>query len=239
MPVVDCRNLWPKPEHALNWWGHIAGALGSNAPLARPFLIGLRGVKIFAAETHQPVHRPNYDDTFVLLRAGEQPYPFAGSTTAYQLKSKASPDTDGDGLGDVGSIRCGRYVLHYIPGQALGPIFHLKMPDGSDRIPAHRDFDHDGVISEAEAKRSELLRGRPQTNSDGCYATAVLFHPGFTSGRSSIACQTASQPNLDELKRAGPVIDYVLANAWDVLPFAEEARELYHEEDTVPDVKRV
>lgn len=226
--IVPCAALWPAPGvHPENHWGHIAARLGYTWPLERPLLIGLRGVKMFAEVTHQPVHRATYEDTFVLLQGDRAPYLFRGSTTAYQAFSKRSPDVTGDGVGDVGSIRCGRYVLHLLEGQANGPIFELRLPDGSERIPCHRDTDHDGVISEAEARRSEEMRDRPQTNSDGCYATAVLFHPGYTSGRSSIACQTAAAESLRELAKSGLELDYELVNSWDVVPLGEDAAGMY------------
>src|SRR5688572_22503993 len=103
---VDCSKLWPAAGvEPINHWGELAGKLGASANLKRPFLIGLRGVAMGATETHQPVHAPAYDDTFVLLVPGEQPVIFAGATHAYQKFSKLAPDNDGDGLGDVGSIR--------------------------------------------------------------------------------------------------------------------------------------
>ena len=234
--IVPCAALWPKRDpvdRILHWWA-IAGHLGAPLDRARPFLIGIRGAKEGDLETHQPVHRAAYDDTFVFIPPAElgPTVTFPGATHAYQRDSKLSPDVDGDKRGDVGSIRCGRYELKDMGSQPY-PIFLLTNQDGTGQIPAHRDTDHDGVISEAEAARSESATKGAQVNSQGHYATAVLFHTGFDAPpdadhRSSIACQTASlkwlQLMRERAKPCGGVIDYVLINAWDLVPIAEEER---------------
>jgi len=219
---VECSKLWPAAGVApVNHWGDLAGKLGASPSLKRPFLIGLRGVALNANETHQPVHVPAYDDTFVLLVPGEEPILFEGATHAYQKVSKLSPDNDGDGQGDVGSIRCGTFVLTCAVLKPH-PIFIITLPSGSQKLPAHRDFDHDGVISEAEAKKSEETTKGPQAGPEGLHATAVLFHTGWDAPpgaehSSSIACQTTNVKWLELMARKGRVIDYRLINAWDAL----------------------
>lgn len=236
MPIVPCDALWPGDSSAerLLHWGFIAGKLGAAPKLARPFLIGIRGAAPLARMTHQAVHRPRYDDSFVLLCEGDEPLLFPGATHAYQVESGLSPDADGDGRKDVGSIRPGRYLLTD-KGIEPHPIFVLTLPDGkTGEIPAYRDLDHDGVISEQEEERARQARpgGRgAQVNSDGYFATAVLLHTGFDAPpsarhRSSIACQTCSLSWLRLLReKAAPYggkIDYVLANAADLVPLAIE-----------------
>src|SRR5690348_16434164 len=99
---IACGVLWPaeRANEALLHWGFIAGRLGADPSLARPFLIGIRGAGPLDAETHQPVHRPRYDYTYVLLTSNALPLVFPGATHAYQLDSRESPDVDGDGRGD-------------------------------------------------------------------------------------------------------------------------------------------
>jgi len=226
--IIACSGLWPAVgQSPVAHWGDLAGKLWAPFDFDRPFLIGLRGVAQFAAETHQPVHKPAYDDTFVLLVRGEEPFVFPGATHAYQKFSKAAPDNDGDGHGDVGSIRCGQYVLTCAVRKPQ-PIFTLALPSGSQNIPAHRDFDHDGVISEEEAKRSVETKRGPQAAADGLFATAVLFHTGFdappgAAHSSSIACQTTNIKWLELLASKGKVIDYRLVNAWDAVALLSPA----------------
>lgn len=240
---IACGELWPRRSAAVLHWGHIAGRIGSNAPLARPFLICLRGVRPFAVDTHDIEHAPEYDDSGVLLYPGDAPIVFPMASHAYQARSRLSPDVDRDGLGDVGSIRPGRYVL-----QDLGDaecIFSVRMPDGSDRIPCWRDFDGNRFISLDEVGRSESLRSGAQVGAAGTWADSILLHGGLDSPpsakhRSSIGCLTANLAARELLRlraraHAG-TIDLALENAWDVLPFAKEARELYDDEDTVPDI---
>jgi hypothetical protein len=252
MNVVPCEALWPggDPAEAVLHWGFIAGRLGAAplALLARPFLIGIRGAAPLARETRQAVHRPQYDDTFVLLVKGEAPLVFPGATHAYQLDSGLAPDADRDGRKDVGSIRPGRYLLED-RGIKPHPIFVLTTPEGKGEIPAYRDTDHDGVISEAEERTAREARASgaaakaAQIGSDGYYATAVLLHTGFdapanAAHRSSIACQTCSLKWLELLrKKAQPsrgFIDYVLANAPDVVAIAEERRKVLTPEPAEP-----
>jgi hypothetical protein len=236
MKTVPCDALWPSGDRAekLLHWGFIAGKLGAEPKLARPFLIGIRGAAPLAQTTHQAVHRAKYDDTFVLLCEGDEPVIFPGATHAYQIESGLSPDADGDGRKDVGSIRPGRYLLAD-KGIQPHPIFVLTLPDGkTGNIPAYRDTDHDGVISEREEELSRQARpgGKgAQVNSDGYFATAVLLHTGFDAPpsaqhRSSIACQTCSLEWLKLLRTkaapSGGKIDYVLANAAALVPLAKE-----------------
>lgn len=242
---MNCQALWPRLEQSLNHWGHIAGRLGSNAPLARPFLMCLRGVRPQAPATHELVHNPEYDDTGVLLYPGDTPLVFPMASHAYQARSKLSPDANGDGLGDVGSIRPGRYVLHDTEDTEC--VFRVSLPDGSWRLPCWRDFNGDRFLSQDEMEKSEELRSGAQVSDDGTWADSILFHGGLDSPASarhrySIGCLTASLPYRQCLRRLsrlhGGKADLILVNALDVLRFAEEARALYgtgEDEPTVPD----
>jgi hypothetical protein len=227
---VDARPLWPgsEPGESTTHWGWLAGELGADFPLIRPFLIGIRGVAPREDETHELVARPAYDDSFVLLSPDPvPPYLFPGATHAYQLDSKLSPDVDGDGRGDVGTIRPGRFVLTLAVEKPF-PIFTLTMAGtGSGNIPCFRDTDHDGEYSPAEITRSSL-------------ASAVLLHTGWdapaaSAHRSSIACQTCNASNLElvatHAKRHGGKVDYVLVDAESLIarlqrsPFAAKTPE--------------
>lgn len=234
--IVPSSALWPSEATALNHWAFIAGKLGAKPELPRPFLIGLRGVGLNDAQTHQPVSYPKYDDTFVLIVKGEMPIVFKGATHAYQTDSKLSPDVDGDGRGDVGSIRPGSYILKDSGSQPF-PIFLLTLANGDGRIPAYNDTDHNGVISEAEMLAAiNATKGQQVVPGVGRTATAVLMHTGWdapagSEHKSSIACQTTSFQWLKVLRDKvanvpGRTMDYALANAWDVVPFAEEFRKL-------------
>lgn len=202
---VPCSALWPAPgvEAFLHWHELATRAGAINTPLARPCLLAIRGAAPGDTETHDLEHKPSppYRDTGVLFVKGFDPHVFAMTTTAYQRDSKASPDVDGDGRGDVGSIRPGRYVLHdRNAGDEV--TFHVRMPDGSDRIPAWRDFDHNGKLSPEELQRSEDTRSGRQVNDSGTYATSILLHGGMDEPnaggappkhRFSIGCLTAQR----------------------------------------------
>jgi hypothetical protein len=232
---VDCAVLWPAGEEgeALLHWGYIAGRLGADPSLSRPFLLGIRGAAPLATETHEIVHQPNYDDTFVLLAKSAAPLVFRGASHAYQRFAKSgAPDVNRDGLPDVATIRCDRYVLTERKGERY-PCFVLTLPNGDDRIPCVRDTNHDERLSPAEDAAAAVPGNdaRRQIGPKGQYATAVLFHTGIDAPadakhRFSIACQTASLVWLDRMalaaRASGGKIDYVLKDATDVIELAEE-----------------
>jgi hypothetical protein len=210
---LNCEKLWPAPGILPDLhWGYLAGKLGADPKLLRPFLIGLRGLELGQNESHETVAKPAYDDAAILLAHETEPFVFKFATHAYQLDSKLSPDVDGDGRGDVATIRPGAYVLTLATENPY-PIFVLTTPSGSGNIPAFRDTNHDGHYSAEELARPSI-------------ATAVLLHSGWdapadSAHRSSIACQTCSVTNLRFIakvtRKYGKALDYRLINATDAI----------------------
>lgn len=200
------------------WWGYLAGKLFKKPKQERPWLVGIRGLMLWAQEPHPTRHRQAYDDTFVWLPKDGSVQLFPGSTHAYQLYSKLSPDVNGDGVGDVGTIDPGLYVLHAL--QSKFQMFELTMPDGGKLIPCTRDTNHDGV---PEADRHYKASG-------------ILFHTGFDAPagaehRSSIGCQTCSLEYLRMMRAAGETIDYALASAEAVSAIMEGFDDGAHDTD--------
>lgn len=225
---MDAKILWPAPGREIEHWGMLLGMiLGADPgyPMKRPFLLGIRGAAPFASETHPMRHVPAYDDAFVLFHADGKTAPlvFPGATHAYQKNSKESPDVNHDGVGDVGSILPGRYLMK--PAAGKYPVFVITTPDGSPQIPCVRDIDHDGI---------------PEADM-GYFATGILFHCGYdapadSDHKSSIGCQTANIRRLEMLASAAKGydgIDYelrtaesliVLLNSANIEPFPLDAR---------------
>lgn len=238
---VPCSALWPAPGPAafLHWHELATKAGAINTPLARPCLLAIRGAAPGDAETHELEHKPSppYRDTGVLFVSGFDPYVFRMTTTAYQLGSKASPDLDGDGRGDVGSIRTGRYVLHDLKaGEEV--TFHVRNPDGTDEILAWRDVDGDGTVTPAERQRSEAAREGQQVGAGGAYATSILLHGGMDEPnaggappkhRFSIGCLTAPRDVRKLIAGAarphGGQCDLFLVDAATLLPLVEKLEQ--------------
>lgn len=220
--TLDARPLWPKPgTFPINHWGMVCGRVWglSGPPLDQPILLAIRGVSLFAEETHEVIAKPAYDDTGVLMIPGSEPFLFPMATHPYQLNSKLATDGDGDGVPDVATIRPGTYQLTLAITKPF-PIWTMATLSGSNSIPCVRDLNHDGKIDWEEAKQ---LR-----------ATAILLHVGHdapvgSEHRSSIGCQTASLRSLEVIARAGKTLDYRLVLAADAI---EAARFL--SEDTKP-----
>jgi hypothetical protein len=166
-------------------------------------------------------HAQRYDDTFVLL-TGARAFVFRGATHAYQIWSTRSPDLNGDRIGDVGSIRPGRFTLTLGPTEP--PEFIVRTAAGSDLIPVVRDTHHDGLLGRVEDELARAATRGVRVEDQGAVATEVLFHPGYETiepgarrSFSSIACQTAPLDDLRRVRDAGPVIDYVLTTVDELL----------------------
>lgn len=213
--ALSAAVLWPasdastdaKAEH----YRRLCAKLGCPTTLERPLLVAFRGVELRGAETHPVLSTRKYDDAFALLalRNGvAEVREFAGATHPYQSTTNASgtPDVDGDGLRDVGTIKPGRYLLKRQQKPPGHPSLHLVKLDEKDGIPTWRDTDHNGQITAADSSAFLL-------------ATEVLLHPGFTSTQlgkttaySSIGCQTARVEDVQAVAEHA-IVDYVLLDA--------------------------
>ncbi len=196
--MTACARLWPKSERledVIPHWGTMLGRLLAGGPvldgakLIRPCLLVIRGAKHGDTESHELIHRPLYDDAFVFFDPlGTPPVTFNGASHAYQKDSKLSVDVNGDGRPDVASIKPGSFVLTLALTRPQ-PVFVLTMPDGSGRIPANRDVNHDMKLEPGEGES---------------FATAVLLHTGWDAPpgaehRSSIACLTCPLAQLEHM----------------------------------------
>lgn len=188
----------PESKHA--HYAQICARLGYTLT-KRPLLIGIRGLRIRAAAAHPTVNEPVYDDSFVLLWRDETGayfcIEFPGATHPYQKNTRATVDVNGDGVADVGMIREGLLVFETL--DVHSPKVWIKLAHTDPRVPTDRDTNHDGKISETERDASAARVSGPQVDPLlGDYATEVLFHAGFTSGKSSIGCQTAE---IEDVRR--------------------------------------
>ena len=210
---VDCSALWApegasasaRREHYLALYRRF----DQRTDTGRPQLLGIRGAYPFARLSHRMIHARRYDDAFVLITDADAVV-FRGATHAFQRSFAKSS-------GAVASIRPGVYQLTLAGSKP--PIFNVSTLDGKGDIPAFRDDDHDGVISEDEAARALTATGFQTKPGSGAFADQIQFHPGYdtikqgTQKFSSIGCQTAPLAELERLERAGHDIDFVLANA--------------------------
>ncbi|MCB9780234.1 MAG: hypothetical protein H6742_16825 [Alphaproteobacteria bacterium] len=226
---VDATGLWPPDgasvEQQFEHWAALAALFGHTIRNDEPLLIGLRGVLELSGATHASQSINAYDDTFVLLvrsSDGVGVRTFAGATHAYQGSSDLSPNADGRGGGDVGSVRPTHDGESYTLQQRGDYHGRTSLGVQSDptewglgttpswwalgHVPVHRDTNHDRTISGQEEAASESrTRGDQVANGMGDFGTVVWFHPGFTeqtdTGRpfASIGCLTARLEDVDKL----------------------------------------
>ena len=241
------------PAHATDeelyaFYADIARRNGNLNPLgphgeALDTVLGLRGVDIHG-RVHPTENRREanpragqeggYDDTLVILHPDGTLERMPYSSHPFQNHSGAAPDANGDGSGDVATIRPGEYFAQAGESHAGDAAWHLHrelsqtddqgrvhVRPGDDHIPAWRDTDHDFKISAAERAGSEgRLRdnGTAQTDRQiGDYANGVLFHqirPGVPTD-SSIACQVMPHPGFQGFKadQGQSSFNYVLIDA--------------------------
>lgn len=196
------------PLHDRAFYEQIATGAGVTLH-GQAVVVGVRGMSRSGA--HHDVHtQKTFDDVVAVLKADGTVLELPAATHPWFTTSTAAPDVDGDGRGDVGMIRPGRYHAVPRPGRLLAgqPTFHIQTVEGSDKLPGWRDTNHDGVYDDAERKASE-------TRHDAL--GAVLFHEGGPGAPAPIGCQVldavAIKTFVTAIGGAGADIDYVLVDA--------------------------
>jgi hypothetical protein len=214
---VDTSSLWPSAsatvDDQFDHFARMVSLFGHDITEGEPFLIGIRGVLEFSDVSHEQQSINAYDDTFVLLlrtREGKGVWTFAGATHAYQAASGLSPNADGRGRGDVGSVRPTHggesYMLEQrgdYHGRTSMGLRSEPTEWGADQapggwalghVPMHRDTNHDRSMSAGEQTASEGRttraggghdRDRQIYNGVGDYGTVVWMHPGFTESKAN------------------------------------------------------
>jgi hypothetical protein len=196
------------PLHDRAFYEAIASGAGVTLH-GQPVVVGLRGMSREGVR-HEVRTQKTFDDVLAVLKQDGTVVELHASTHPWFTTSTAAPDVDGDGRGDVGMIKPGRYHAVPRPGRLLAgePTFHILTPDGSDRLPGWRDTNHDGIYDDGE-----------RTASDDRHdvITAVLFHEGGPAAPAPIGCQVldavAIKDFIADVGGSGAEIDYVLADA--------------------------
>lgn len=206
--MTSALPLWcPPGTHPVNHYSAVLGRIWGGLlppPTDKPCILAIRGVALFAEETHEVVSKPAYDDTGILFIPGSEPFLFPMATHPYQTNSRAATDGNGDGVPDVATVRTGLYKLTLALTKPY-PVWTFATLSGSASIPCARDLNHDGRIDAREYERQLT-------------ATAILLHCGYdapagSDHRSSIGCATASLRTLEVIARAGRQILYRLVDA--------------------------
>src|SRR5690349_4476018 len=107
--------LGTRAETQFQRYAQIIRAHGGQVnPQGMPTVLGLRGMTV-KGTTHATTSSLRYDDTFVVLTADGRVHEFRGSTHPGYGRSPANnlqpQDANGDGVGDVGTLKPGNYMV--------------------------------------------------------------------------------------------------------------------------------
>jgi hypothetical protein len=184
-------------------------AEGAGVDTSRTFVVGLRGVSRDGTR-HDVRTLQKFDDVVAVVSPGAV-VEMAASTHPWFARSSAAPDVNGDGVGDVGMIRPGRYHAEPRPPArdlAGAPTFHVLNPAGTEGLPGWRDTNHDGIYDDAEKRASEAR---------GDTLTDVLFHQGGAGAPAPIGCQVLGAGDVRAFVAAlggrNTTFEYVLVDA--------------------------
>lgn len=180
---------------------------GVDVQPGQTYVLGLRGLSPSGQRTESTTNGNHlrtqneqgnrYNDSFVVLSPGENGQHSAqvirGATYPGQSRSTQSPDSNGDGVGDVGMIRPGTYQVRPNGNHRGSASYHVRNANGGGRVAGWRDTNHDGNYSAAERARSE---------QNGDTLSAVLFHAGNDRRARSIGCQTMSPDDYENFIQA-------------------------------------
>jgi hypothetical protein len=164
-----------------DYYSSIVRAKGGKVDGKMPTVLGLRGLSP-SGKHHSSTSAASYDETFVVIKNGHASL-YRGATHPGQTRSSMSPDVNGDGVGDVGTIRPGNYVAKPNGPHGGNSSFWVNTVGGSGSLPGYRDTNHDGFYSSSEKSASERRNDK---------LTGVLFHQGNANAPSSVGCQTMS-----------------------------------------------
>ncbi|MBX3172601.1 MAG: peptidoglycan-binding protein [Candidatus Eremiobacteraeota bacterium] len=171
-------------------------AAGGKIDGKNPTVLGLRGLGIDGKRHDSGRNTGSNDDTFVVLGRDKK-----GQPTVTELSGATHAATArGSVAGGVAQLRPGNYDVtrrHDYKGHEAWAV------NGGGNVPAYRDGNRDGKISDAE-KANAVKRG---TTADG-----ILFH---WDRNASIGCQTLPIDQLKKLKAAvnGGNFHYTLLDA--------------------------
>lgn len=171
-------------------------AAGGKMDSKNPTVLGLRGLGTDGKRHDSAKNTGSNDDTFVVLGRDKK-----GQPTVSELSGATHAATPrGSVAGGVAQLRPGNYDVtrrHDYKGHEAWAV------NGGGDVPAYRDGNRDGKISDAE-KANAVKKG---TTADG-----ILFH---FDRQASIGCQTLPVDQLKKLKAAvnGGNFNYTLLDA--------------------------
>jgi hypothetical protein len=181
LPQIPPRDLPASERFA--YYRRQVEANGGTVDDEHPTVLGMRGLAPDGRRHDSAENVGPYNDTFVVLKQGEL-FELRGSTHAGQKSSSLSP-------GGVAQIRPGNFVC--IPNGPHNnmPSWHVRTPESSGDIPAWRDINKNGYISDSEKRKAE---------QNHVVAREILFHNGVSTDHGqSIGCQTLAPRVMAQL----------------------------------------
>ena len=113
------------------------------------WVIGLRGVSANGKRHDSRLSSGGYDDTLVVLQSGNK------GVMEFQAATHAGSPTSSDAPWGVAQIRPGCYRAAPLRGRGTEPVWQLLTQEGEDGLPAWRDRDGNGWVSQDERELDE------------------------------------------------------------------------------------
>lgn len=162
-------------------------------------------VSVIGIRTRSPRVAPIFDDALVVTTPDGGTVTFAASTHPWFRESLVATDADGDGTGDVGMLKPGRYRAKRVGSHYGAPKYALRRLDGDPLLPGWRNTNHDDRYDEDEMAASDRRR---DVLSD------ILVHAAGPGSLPPIGCQVLSREDMNALARlVGDGFDYELRDA--------------------------
>ena len=197
-----------QPEAAAEWSAIAESAGAGRLKDKKLIVLGVRGLD-HHGRVHDTVAAHQFDDVWIVLRFDEPSLILEASTHPFEKQgTRGVPDVDHDGTSDVGMVRPGLYWAKSTTDKIdQAPVFWVNLADDgdSDKLPAWRDTNQDGVVSAEERAFSEAHKHT---------IDEVLFHVASDDAPKAVGCQVSTRGALRLLHDVAPRgFEYVLIDA--------------------------
>lgn len=198
LPSLASKDMTPQERY--DHYASMVEQAGGKLDSKKPTVLGLRGLGPDGSRHDSGRNLGSNDETFVVLSRDKQGRPQVSELRGSTHAASRTGTRESQAKGGVAQLRPGNYDVnrrHDYKGHEAWAV------NGGGNVPAYRDRNRDGQISQAEKE----LAVRNKTQANG-----ILFH---LDRGTSIGCQTLKVPQLQKFRDAvgGGGFNYTLIDA--------------------------